>query len=101
MRFEAFSFGSIRIDGVTYGYDVVIDRGEIIEIEEEVAFDSLPAEVRMRSGLKAKAANGKLGKVESLTKQGKIVAYEAQVLNNDKMSEIQVGPDGKPLDHEE
>jgi hypothetical protein len=29
MRFEEFSFGSIRIDGVTYDYDVVIDRGEI------------------------------------------------------------------------
>ena len=29
MRFEDFSFGSIRIDGVTYNYDVVIDRGEI------------------------------------------------------------------------
>jgi hypothetical protein len=29
MRFEEFSFGSIRIDGVTYEYDVVLDRGEI------------------------------------------------------------------------
>jgi hypothetical protein len=29
MRFEDFSFGSIRIDGVTYEHDVVIDRGEI------------------------------------------------------------------------
>ncbi|MBZ5514824.1 MAG: hypothetical protein LAN62_08265 [Acidobacteriia bacterium] len=29
MRFEDFSFGSIRIDGVTYEYDVVIDGGEI------------------------------------------------------------------------
>jgi len=29
MRFEAFSFGSIRINGVTYNHDVVIDRGEI------------------------------------------------------------------------
>jgi len=29
MRFEAFSFGSIRIDGVTYEHDVLIDRGEI------------------------------------------------------------------------
>jgi hypothetical protein len=27
MRFEDFTFGSIRIDGVTYGHDVVIDRG--------------------------------------------------------------------------
>jgi hypothetical protein len=29
MRFEAFSFGSIRIDGVTYKHDVIIDRGEV------------------------------------------------------------------------
>ncbi len=29
MRFESFSFGSVWIDGVTYEYDVVIDRGEI------------------------------------------------------------------------
>ena len=29
MRFEKFSFGSIRIDGETYDYDLVIDRGEI------------------------------------------------------------------------
>jgi hypothetical protein len=29
MRFEALSFGSIRIDGVTYEHDVVIDHGHI------------------------------------------------------------------------
>jgi hypothetical protein len=29
MRFEAFSFGSIRIDGVTYEHDVLIDHGEV------------------------------------------------------------------------
>jgi hypothetical protein len=29
MRFEAFSFGSICIDGTTYEDDVVIDRGRI------------------------------------------------------------------------
>lgn len=29
MRFEDFSFGSIRIDGVTYEHDVVIDRGQV------------------------------------------------------------------------
>lgn len=29
MRFEEFSFGSIRINGITYGHDVVIDRGEV------------------------------------------------------------------------
>ncbi len=29
MRFEEFSFGSIRIEGVTYQHDVVIDRCEV------------------------------------------------------------------------
>ena len=29
MRFQEFSFGSIRIDGATYGYDVVIDCGQV------------------------------------------------------------------------
>jgi len=29
MRFENFSFGSIKIDGITCDYDVVIDRGKI------------------------------------------------------------------------
>jgi hypothetical protein len=29
MRFEAFSFGSIKIDGITYNHDVIIDRGEV------------------------------------------------------------------------
>ncbi len=29
MRFEKFSFGSIRIDGVTHEHDVVIDRGQV------------------------------------------------------------------------
>jgi hypothetical protein len=29
VRFEEYSFGSIRIDGVTYGHDLIIDRGKI------------------------------------------------------------------------
>lgn len=29
MRFEEFAFGQIRIDGLTYDYDVVVDRGRI------------------------------------------------------------------------
>src|SRR5262252_1004319 len=29
MRFESFSYGSIRIDGVTYTHDVVIDHGRV------------------------------------------------------------------------
>ena len=29
MRFQKFSFGSIRIDGVIYEHDLVIDRGDV------------------------------------------------------------------------
>jgi hypothetical protein len=80
--------------------DVLIDAsGSVVEIEEEVTFDSLPAEVQ--AGLHRQAGKGKLLKVESLTKKGKLVAYEGKVVTNGKKSEVQVGPAGKPLDHEE
>jgi hypothetical protein len=80
--------------------DILIDtNGAIVEVEEEVAIDALPAGVK--AGLQAKAGEGKLVKVETLTKQDKLVAYEAQVTKGGKKSEVQVGPDGKPLDHEE
>ena len=73
--------------------------GSIVEIEEQVALDSLSPEVK--AGLQAKAGKGTILEVESLTKKGKLVAYEAKVDTNGKKSEVQVGPDGKPLDHEE
>jgi hypothetical protein len=80
--------------------DVLFDSaGKVVEVEEEVAFDSLPPEVK--SGLRAKAGSGKLGKVESLTRKGKLVAYEAKVVTNGKRSQVQVGPNGQALDHEE
>ena len=80
--------------------DILIDaNGAIVEVEEEVAADTLPQEVR--DGLNARAAGGKLLKIESITKHDKLVAYEAKVLNGGKKTEVEVGPDGKPLDHEE
>ena len=73
--------------------------GSIVEVEEQVALDSLLPEVK--AGLQSKAGAGKILKVESITKKDKLVAYEAHVVTNGKKSELQVGPDGKPLDHEE
>jgi hypothetical protein len=73
--------------------------GSVVEVEEQVALDALSPEVK--AGLQAKAGKGKILKVESLTKKDKLVAYEAKVETNGKKSEIQVGPDGKALDHEE
>jgi hypothetical protein len=76
--------------------DVLMDTtGAVVEIEEEVALASLPAAVQ--AGLKAFAGAGTIRTVESLTKHGQLVAYEAHVVTAGKRSEIQVGPDGKPL----
>lgn len=80
--------------------DVAMDaNGAIVEVEEQVAVESLPAGVK--DGLQGKAGKGKLVKVESIMKHDKLVAYEAQVMTDGKRSEVQVGPDGKSLDHEE
>ena len=76
--------------------DVVIDaKGNVLEIEEEVSMDSLPDGVR--TALTAAAGSGTVGKVESLTKRGKLVAYEADVTGGKKHREIQVGPNGEKL----
>jgi hypothetical protein len=73
--------------------------GTVVEVETEVAFASLPANVQ--AALTKKAAGAKIDKVESLTKKGKLVAYEAAIAKGGKKSEIQVGPDGQNLAHEE
>jgi uncharacterized membrane protein YkoI len=95
---KVFYEAELTVNG--HSKDILMDgTGSIVEVEEQVSADSLPTEVR--EGLQARAGQGKLLKVEALTKNGKVVAYEAKVLSNGKKSEIQVGPDGKPLDHEE
>jgi len=88
----------MTVDGHSKDISMAAD-GSIVEIEEQVRLDSLPPEIK--AGLQAKAGKGKILKVESLTKKDKLVAYEAQVETNGKKSEVQVGPDGKPLNHEE
>jgi hypothetical protein len=83
-----------------HGKDVLFDNtGAVVEVEEQVPWDSLPAAVR--AGLTTKTRGGKIWQVESITKQGKLVAYEAVVTANGKRSEIQVGSDGGSLPHEE
>ena len=80
--------------------DISIDAsGAIVEIEEQVSLDSLPAAVK--TGLQARAGAGKIVKIESITKHDKLVAYEAQVRTAGKKSEVQVSPQGMPLGHEE
>jgi hypothetical protein len=80
--------------------DISMDKdGKIVEVEEEVTMDSLSTEVK--TALTKAACSGTIMKVESLTKRGKLVAYEASVKNGPKHSEFQVGPNGEKLAHEE
>jgi hypothetical protein len=95
---QTYYEAEMMVDG--HRKDVLIDaKGAVVEVEEEVAIDALPAAVK--AGLIVKAGVGKILKVESIKKHDKLVAYEAKVNSNGKRSEVQVGPDGKPLDHEE
>ena len=95
---QTYYEAALTVNGHTK--DILIDtNGKVVEVEEEAPFDSLTDAVKQ--GLQAKAGKGKLEKVESLTKSGKLVAYEAKVTTGTKKSEVQVGPDGKPLAHEE
>jgi uncharacterized protein YxeA len=73
--------------------------GDVLEVEESVALDAIPAAVR--DSLLKKAGAGKITKVESIRKHDKLVAYEAHILTGAKKSEAQVGPEGQALDHEE
>lgn len=86
----------LQVDG--HGKDILIDgQGNVVEVEEEVALDSLPAEVK--EGLTKAAGRGTISRVESLTKRGKLVAYEAVVKTGARRREVQVGPGGEKLAH--
>ncbi len=73
--------------------------GTVLEVEEQVEMTNLPKNVQ--DALRIRARSGTITKIESLTKHGKLVAYEAQVRTNGKHSEIQVGPNGNSLAHPE
>jgi hypothetical protein len=75
------------------------EQGNLLETEDEVSIASVPPAVK--AGLTKTAGKGTITKVETLTKKGKLVAYEADVKTGTKRSEIQVGPDGKKLAHPE
>ena len=82
----------LKVNG--HNKDVLIDpSGAVVEIEEQVALASLPAEVQ--ATIKKGAGAGKITAVESITKNNAFEAYEAHVTRAGKKSEIKVAPDGK------
>jgi hypothetical protein len=77
----------------------IAESGTLNEVEEEVLIGSLSPEIR--TALRKKASGATILKVESLTKDGVLVAYEAATLKGSKKGEIQVGPSGKSLSRPE
>jgi hypothetical protein len=49
MRFEAFAFGSIRIDGVSYEHDVVIEHGHVHKRQKKPSRNSATNSATPRS----------------------------------------------------
>jgi hypothetical protein len=69
--------------------------GDVLEVEQQVDPATLPPPV---AAAFAKAATGgKLGKVESLTRQGQLVAYESTVAKAGRHRELAFRPDGTPM----
>lgn len=80
----------------SHGKDITMDStGAVLEIEEEVQMNSIPAAAR--SAIEKAAASGKVLKVESVTQGGAIKAYEAAVRKAGKKSEVRVDSQGSPV----
>lgn len=72
--------------------DFLLDAtGRLIELEDEMAMDVVPAAVKA-----ALEAHGKIVKVESVTR-GKVVTYEGTVEKDGKKSEVAVDANGKKV----
>lgn len=72
--------------------DILMDAsGAIVEVEEAMAFESLPEAAQ--KALRTKAGSGKILRVESVTR-GSTVSCEAVIEKNGKKPEVAVNADG-------
>ena len=78
-----------------HGKDVSMDAsGAVIEVEEEVALESIPAAAQ--AAIKKAAGSGQITKVEKVS-AGNQTAYEAHLRKDGKRSEVKVSGDGRLL----
>ena len=83
----------MKVNG--HGKDVTMDAsGAVIEVEEEVALESIPGAAR--AAIEKAAGSGQITKVETVS-GGKQSAYEAHLRKDGKRSEVKVSGDGRLL----
>ena len=84
----------LNVDG--HSKDISMDStGQVIEVEEEVQFSSIPEAVQ--EGIKQSVGTAHMSMVESVTKGGVLRYYEVHVKKGGKNSEIYIGTDGKRI----
>jgi len=80
--------------------DITMDAaGDVIEVEEQMGLDSVPPLVLQ--AITALVGAAPVSRVERIMKLGTVVAYEAHYTVNGQRKELQVGPNGEKLEHEE
>jgi uncharacterized membrane protein YkoI len=69
--------------------------GSVIEVEQEVTAASLPQAVA--DAIAKTARGGKVGKIESVTRDGAIASYETTITSNGQRREVAFNPQGAPV----
>ena len=92
--------------GTLYTMDLVADGlarktviaadGTLVSVQQEMAWDKVPADVQ--TDFTNVSGKGKLGPVSSITKDGKIVTYEAKLEKDGRMNHVQVKPHATALE---
>ncbi|MGH9397095.1 MAG: PepSY-like domain-containing protein [Terriglobia bacterium] len=78
-----------------HGKDIEIDsNGKVVEVEEVVPLASIPEAAK--DAIEKSAAKGSVLKVEAVSHEGSVVAYEALVKKAGRRSEVRVDPQGNP-----
>jgi hypothetical protein len=106
MRFDKFSFGSIRIDGTTYERDVVIDRGEVRKRKKKpskkfrAAFGHTPVSLKERIPWKCRrlvigTGTGALPVMKEVKSEAKRRKVKLVILpTKEAIKELKQPPDG-------
>ncbi|MFN0087775.1 MAG: hypothetical protein ACKVX9_20455 [Blastocatellia bacterium] len=89
---KTFYEASLIVAG--HGKDVLIDGGgNVVEVEEQVALNSLPPAVKAE--ILKQAGRGRIVIVESVTKNGALEFYEAHIKSGGRLKEVKVNLEGK------